>query len=237
MDSDVYRVKEPYSGRGMLVLHDPNRKTPLKKLGCSALLRNEAMLDSIRHHLARVRLYGNIESFLREWKYFVEKSREISKDERDLEQKRDDLNRIGIKCYFYRRKGVDSAASKVTILREIGNPIEFNIDIESKLDAGEFFRPGDAGNRKKYPRLPVLILCHEDNSNQHPEQYYPHPVLCINDLLQILIDSPMEMYPIITVAETEIERLHAVIQEERQIVAREKADARFLKNQKAKKTS
>jgi hypothetical protein len=205
---DVLLIFEPFSKRGMLVLSDPrSRSKELLGLSFTKNNYNPHIASSIYHHLAKIRIRDDIRQFIGNWKYFVEKSIERSRDERDMEQKRDDLERIGIKCFFYRKKGVDSTASKVTLKRDDGTDVHFNVDIESKFSAASFFRRSEAGDIEKYPRLPVLILCHADDSNQNSEQYFAHPIFCIRDFLMYIEGNPIRTDTIAAAIQDEIDRL------------------------------
>lgn len=236
LKTDLFLVKEPYSKRGLLILHNPADLRPLENLSITYSIQNSYLLESFFLHLAKLRLYENVEVFLKNWLFFVEKSIALSRDERDLEQKRDDLERLGLRCYFYRPKGIDSAASKVTLLRRNSPAVEFNIDIESKFDAQNFFVKSEAGNSSKYPRLPIIVLCHEDSTSERSDQYFPHQVVCLKKLLSYLSESPLRMYPVTHTAREEIRRLEEMVEEENRILQTEASDTDLIKRKKRKKT-
>jgi hypothetical protein len=237
LQTDLFLVREPYSNRGLLILHNPADKRPLENLSITNSIQNSHLIESFFLHLARLRLYETVETFLKNWLFFIDKSISLSRDERDLEQKRDDLERLGFKCYFYRRQGIDSAATKVTLLRRNASPVEFNIDVESKFDAQNFFVKGEAGNSKKYPRLPIIVLCHADSSAEDSDQYFAHQVIGLRKVLSYLSESPLRMYPVTYSAKEEILRLEAIVAEENRILKREADDTLPIKRKKIKRTS
>ena len=235
LHTDLFLVKEPYSKRGLLILHNPNDKRTLENLSITSSIQNPHLMESFFLHLAKLRLYENVEVFLKNWLFFVNKSIALSRDERDLEQKRDDLERLGLRCYFYRPKGIDSAATKVTLLRRNASPVEFNIDVESKFDAQNFFVKSEAGNSKKYPRLPIIVISHADSSLESSEQYFPHQVISLHKLLTYLSESPLRMFPVTHSARDEIRRLEELVAEENKILQREANDVEPIKRRKRKK--
>jgi hypothetical protein len=137
---------------------------------------------------------------------------EKSTVEKDIEQKRDDLERLGFECYF-KSTGVDAPASKLTIKRG-SKTIEFNIDIELKHDAKRFFNNREASNIKKYPRVPLLVLANLDTSNETPEQKLLHPTVSIDSLLTTLQQNLTSALPLLNSAKEELERLNEIVNKE-----------------------
>ncbi|MBK7889294.1 MAG: hypothetical protein IPJ84_00125 [Bdellovibrionales bacterium] len=224
-DVSFLMLEDRFSNRGLLVLYDPKKNMPLKRLGVNASIVNEAVIDSVLYHVAKLSLYENAKSFVSSWQDYTS----AASEESYLEQKRDDLERIGFACCFRRRKGVDSPASTVRIQTK-NSVIEFNIDVELKHDAKRFFNKNEAKDIRKYPRLPTLILANTDTSKESEIQQILHPTLSLETLLKRVQDRMIDALPLVHSAEQEIERLN-------QIVLAESMDIKKLGKRGSRKNS
>lgn len=175
----IFFLEDKYSNRGLILIFNPQRQIPL--LSISSTLRN-----SISYHLAKINSTEDASQFIERWHDYLIKSSE----ENDIEQKRDDLERLGIQCYF-KRKGVDSPASKITLKIE-DRTLEFNMDVELKHDLNNFFRKSEASNIKKYPRLPMLIMSNVSTYEPtNPYQEYIHPTISLLELISYYKKTPL----------------------------------------------
>mgnify|MGYP006898467167 CR=1 FL=1 len=206
--TDFLMLEDKYSNRGLLVFLEPGSKFQLHTLTVNGSTSSPVLVESALNHLARLKIYENVDAFLGRWKEFLDHSGV----EKDIEQKRDDLERIGIECYF-KAAGVDSPASRLTIA-SADRKIEFNIDVELKHDAKRFFNKKEASNTKKYPRLPILIMANSDTSNEPLHQQLIHPTISLKKLVDTLSASKISALPILKSAKEEIDRLSAIVDQE-----------------------
>jgi hypothetical protein len=176
-DATAVLIEDQYSKRGLILLCQ--QKDTIQTLSYVSTSKNSELLSSILRGIARIGMYQDALSFINTLKLYVESSNEES----DLVQKRDDLARLGIECFF-KRKGVDSPGSVISILSKTGKRLEYNIDIELKHDAARFFTAKEASNQKKYGRLPTLIVANLATNNLTQTQSIIHPVICLKNLLQ-----------------------------------------------------
>lgn len=205
--ADFLMLEDRYSKRGLLILYNPEKKIQLSTLSLKSNMKSK-LIESINYHLAKIGFIDNVEEFLKRWYEYISQA----VDEKAIEQKRDDLERIGIEAYF-KRSGVDAPATKIILI--IGSrKIEFNIDVELKHDASIFFKKTEASNIRKYPHLPLLIICNKDSSNESDEQYILHPTISLLDLFTTLRKELVTALPILRVTEEEIARLNAIVDAE-----------------------
>ena len=205
---DFLLLEDKYSKRGLIVIFPTNKQLLLKTLTVNEKSISSTLVDSIVIHLSKLRLYENVSEFLAKWKRYVA----LSTVEKDIEQKRDDLERVGIECYF-KSPGVDAPASRLKLATP-ERVVEFNIDIELKHDAKRFFTRAEATNIRKYPRLPILIIANSDSSSEPTEQQLLHPTISLSSLLACLDSNLVSAIPLITTAEQEIERLNSIVAKE-----------------------
>jgi hypothetical protein len=206
--ADFLMLEDKYSNRGLLVFLQPGSMFQLQTLTINGNAASSVLIESALNHLASLQLYENVGKFLERWQTFLEHSRV----EKDIEQKRDDLERIGVECYF-KAAGVDSPASRLTIW-STDRKIQFNIDIELKHDAKRFFNKKEASNIGKYPRLPILIIANIDTSKEPLHQQLLHPTISLHKFVSTLSSSKLSALPILRSAEEEIERLTRIVDQE-----------------------
>lgn len=206
--TDFLMLEDKYSKRGLLVLLQPDSKFQLQTLTVNNHITSSVLIESAINHLGHLSIFENVTDFLNKWESYQNNV----KVEKDIEQKRDDLERIGFECYF-KDEGVDSPASKLTIIKD-NSKIEFNIDIELKHEAKSFFRKKEASNIKKYPRLPILIIANKDSSDEPLHQQLLHPTISLTKLLQTLSAKKISALPILRALDEEIERLNRIVDQE-----------------------
>lgn len=177
--ANLFFMEDGFSNRGLIMIHDPNRSIPLLSL-------EPTLKQSASYHLANLNTRENAGAFIDRWHDFLLHSTE----ENDIEQKRDDLEKLGIQCYF-KRQGVDSPASKV-VLKHENRDLEFSIDIELKHDSKSFFTKKEASNIQKYPRLPMLIISNLSSATTTDEyQKYIHPTLSLLEFITYFKKNPL----------------------------------------------